>query len=123
MRQVVVKLSMATFVCALHTDAFLQHRPVGAPHNSPTASTIRRIVGDMDADHRKQSFFLSLEEINPLITLKKDTSSMKVVNAFGIWCAVVSLTLAPMWLMAMSVVKMAHDLNEDFDPQRAMYDQ
>jgi hypothetical protein len=109
-------LSIATVLLfyVFHADAFLPQRPI-------VSNTRIHSSAEQD-DHRKQSYFLTLEEINPIITLNKDKSSMKVVNAFGLWCAVVSLTLAPIWTLAMSMVKMAHNMNEDFDPQRAIYD-
>jgi hypothetical protein len=120
MRQV-GKLSIATLLFGLfHADAFLPQRSIISSSNTRIQSFVEHQTSE--DDHRKQSYFLSLEEINPLITLNKDKSSMKVVNAFGLWCAVVSLTLAPIWTLAMSMVKLTHNMNENFDPQRAIYD-
>lgn len=123
MRQA-AKVSIATLFCALHysTEAFIQRRPETL--NSSPTSMIPRFVGAPASqdDRKKQSFFLSLEEINPIITLNKDKASMKVINAFGLWCALVSLALAPIWMLAMTSVKMLHNTNENFDPQRAIYD-
>lgn len=122
---------IATLVtCALYypTDAFIPCSPLVSKASSTSSLSVGAPVSQEKAEHQKKSFFLSLDEIKPIITLNNNNnnnegnSSLKVINAFGLWCAVVSLALAPIWILAMTIVKMLHNMNENFDPQRAIYD-
>jgi len=44
------------------------------------------------------------------------------VNAFGLWCAAVSLFTGPLWMAAMTAVGMITEWNEEWDPNRAIFD-
>jgi Acyltransferase len=65
--------------------------------------------------------YLSKEETNPLIRIGKGEKE-KIINAFGLWCAAVSLVTGPVWMAAMSLVDMMNQQNSDWDPHRAWFD-
>ena len=69
-------------------------------------------LGDLDT----RSFILSREEVNPILSFGKDEKE-KVVNAFGLWCLLVSLITGPIWMVAM---KLVHRMEND--ENRAMFD-
>ena len=99
-----------------HATAFLpQQCRVGCQHQHDQRIQLRStnaIQGEVDTS----SYILSREEVNPILTFGKDDKE-KVVNAFGMWCLVVSLITGPIWMLAMKLVhKMENDEN------RAMYD-
>lgn len=70
-----------------------------------------------------EGFVLSMEQINPIIRLGgKDGKGEKIINSFGLWCLTVSLITGPIWVAAMSFMNMIYKMNEEFDPNRAIYD-
>lgn len=72
------------------------------------------LLGDRDLDSR--SFVLSKEEVHPIISFGSEGKE-KVVNAFGLWCLVVSIFTGPLWMLAM---KLVHRMEND--ENRAMFD-
>jgi 1-acyl-sn-glycerol-3-phosphate acyltransferase len=68
-----------------------------------------------------KSFALSREEIKPLIRIGEGEKE-KVVNAFGLWCAAVSVITGPIWMAAMMIVNSINERDEEWDPHRAFYD-
>jgi hypothetical protein len=72
-------------------------------------------------DHREESFLLTDEKVKPLIRMGSGEKE-KVVNAFGLWCAAVSILTGPIWAAAMTLMNLLSKLNKDFDPDRALYD-
>jgi 1-acyl-sn-glycerol-3-phosphate acyltransferase len=96
--------------------------------------------GDDEAAQRKLGCFrLTKEEIRPIIRLGSGNNK-KVINAFGLWCAVVSALTCPIWWAAMATLKAIYEYREKagsadvdgdgkarrarkaFDPHRAWYD-
>jgi hypothetical protein len=75
-----------------------------------------------NSDSRSQSFLLTNQEIRPLLTFGTG-DSIKLVNAFGLWCAVASILTGPIWSAAMTLANIANQLDPDLDPNRAWYDQ
>lgn len=63
-----------------------------------------------------RSFVLPRDEVNPILTFGSDEKE-KVVNAFGLWCLVVSLITGPVWMLAMKLVHRMED-----DKNRSLYD-
>jgi Acyltransferase len=72
------------------------------------------------------SYMLTVQECRPLITIGKQDGKQKIINAYGLWCAVVSLVTAPFWFAAMfllnNVAYKIPKLDKDWDPDRAIYD-
>jgi 1-acyl-sn-glycerol-3-phosphate acyltransferase len=69
----------------------------------------------------KNPFVIPREEINAILSLKKGEKE-KIVNPFGVLVSLVSVITCPIWLAAMMVLEMVNKANEDFDPNRAIYD-
>eukprot|EP00586_Coscinodiscus_wailesii_P002044 CAMPEP_0172484360 /NCGR_PEP_ID=MMETSP1066-20121228/11801_1 /TAXON_ID=671091 /ORGANISM="Coscinodiscus wailesii, Strain CCMP2513" /LENGTH=359 /DNA_ID=CAMNT_0013248825 /DNA_START=78 /DNA_END=1157 /DNA_ORIENTATION=- len=69
----------------------------------------------------KNPFVIPPEEINAIFRLKTGEKE-KIVNAFGIVVSLVSLITCPIWLAAMMALEMMNKANENFDPNRAIYD-
>ena len=66
---------------------------------------------------------MTMEEAKPVITIGKEEGKQKIVNAFGLWCAAVSILTGPVWLAAMSFLNsVVYKANPDFDSNRALYD-
>lgn len=72
-------------------------------------------------DSREESFILTDEQVKPLIRLGSGDSE-KVVNAFGLWCAAVSILTGPIWSAVMATLNLFNKWNGDWDPDRAIYD-
>lgn len=68
-----------------------------------------------------QSHQLDRDEVHPILRLGSG-DKQKIVNGFGLWCAVVSLLTCPLWAVAMSAVNALSKLNDSWDPHRAVYD-
>jgi len=68
------------------------------------------------------SFMLTQEEAKGIITIGKEDGKQKIINAYGLWCAAVSLSTAPIWFAAMQLVKAVSIFNKDWDPNREIYD-
>lgn len=110
---------------AFHTQtpAGTRQRPVIAENHALGASIAppeSSMLSD-DSDRSVDTFQLSIDEINPLIRLGEGEKE-KVVNAFGLWCAVVSLFTGPIWMLAMMLVGAINERNPNWDPNRAIYD-
>jgi hypothetical protein len=91
------------------------HR-IGQGYQVQRASSMHatNLLGDKDIDSR--SFVLSKEEVHPIISFGA-VGKEKVVNAFGLWCLVVSIFTGPLWMLAM---KLVHRMEND--ENRAMFD-
>jgi Acyltransferase len=69
-----------------------------------------------------QSFFLSPDEVNPIIRIGNGEKE-KVINSHGLWCAAVSLMTGPVWMAAMMMVELMYKLDkENQDTHRALFD-
>jgi len=122
-------LVLSTLLCAASTsvDAFAPpptHQSL--PHqNSRHAleASIAPPEGSSldDSLLSSRQFLLSIDEANPLIRMGQGDKE-KMVNAFGLWCAVVSLITGPVWMAAMMIVDAISNKNEEWDPHRAIYD-
>ena len=94
-------------------------RPV-TPRTQPLSVSL--LPSEDCDDPRRQSYTLTREEINPLIQLGEGEKD-KIVNGFGLWCAVASLISGPIWLAAMMLVdRVVNKSNPEWDPHRAIYD-
>jgi Acyltransferase len=73
--------------------------------------------------HDSKSYYLSKEEARPLIRIGKDDNE-KIINRYGIWCAVVSLLTGPLWMIAMSIITVLNNQKfcTNIDPHCSMYD-
>jgi hypothetical protein len=71
---------------------------------------------------RIRSFYLTRDEIKPILKLGKGDKE-KIVNAFGLWCLVVSLITCPIWAAAMNMLNLIYRVQGDaWDPNRSLYD-
>lgn len=71
------------------------------------------VLDDSGYDIDTRSFLLSNEDIKPLITLGKGENE-KIINAFGLWCMLVSILTGPLWMLAMKLVhRMENDENRE----------
>lgn len=68
-----------------------------------------------------ESAALPYEDLNPILKFGSGESE-KVVNAFGIWTLIVSLITCPIWYIGLKIINAINTMNEDFDPNRAIYD-
>ena len=96
------------------------HKNLQIPSSNLGPLTVS-ISPDTESFPQSESFTLSLEDIHPVLRLGQGEKE-KVVNAFGMWCAVVSMATALPWIAAMSFVNMLNKMNPDWDPTRAQYD-
>jgi len=62
-------------------------------------------------------FVIPREDVHPIFSPKG-----KVVNAFGVMVALVSLVTGPIWMAAMKTLQMVNKVFKSFDPNRAIYD-
>lgn len=86
-----------------------------------TSKTIRGQPVVKAVDILNESFILSPEEVKPIITIGKGNKE-KIVNGFGLVALGVSLVTGPIWMMAMMVVDKLAAMDENFDPNKAMFD-
>jgi hypothetical protein len=70
----------------------------------------------------ESSCLMTKEEIAPIITIKKGTSKEKFINAYGLYCILVTLILNPIWSLAMTITDAVCKSFPDLDPNRAFYD-
>lgn len=94
------------------------------PQPARSIAETRRFVAAAPEDYLSSSiddddFALSKEESHPLIRVGEGEKE-KVVNAFGLWCAFVSVVTGPIWSAAMSIVDAT--VNESMDPHRSIFD-
>lgn len=69
----------------------------------------------------QNSYRLSENEIKPLFRIGSDEKE-KLINAHGLWCIVVSLVINPLWMLAMTTVDFVNKNNDEWDPNRAIFD-
>lgn len=111
--------------------AFVHHS--NQPHSSAdTLSRQRRLlqyvlpdgqeVPPSCKDLQSKHFQLTIEQAKPLLRLRKGQEQEKIVNAFGLWAAVVSLLTCPVWAAVMTVLNMVNQVKADFDPNKELYD-
>lgn len=85
----------------------------------------RRLTTQMESSVPKFSpsddFFLTPEEVDPLIRVGKGDKE-KVINVFGLRCALASLITGPVWAATMSILQAIYKVADDFDPDRSIYD-
>jgi 1-acyl-sn-glycerol-3-phosphate acyltransferase len=68
-----------------------------------------------------QTFTLSPEEIKPIFKIGEG-EKQKVVNTFGLVTLAISLVTGPFWMLAMTIVDKVCNMNEELDPNRAVFD-
>ena len=87
--------------------------------------TLLRAQVQESVEHRnarvQNSYQLSEEEIHPIIRFSFGGKE-KLINAHGLWCIFVTLVANPVWMLAMTVVDMANKMNDEWDPNRAIFD-
>lgn len=64
---------------------------------------------------------LTDEEVNPILKFGSG-DDQKIVNVWGLWCVAVTLITCPFWYLAMKIIGAISESNEDFDPDRSLYD-
>jgi len=128
-RSSILLLSSLLYTTTTTTDAYLtaetRQRPLPAGKKNPAlGASIAPPESSMLSDSNDRSldtFQLTIDETSPLIRLGEGEKE-KVVNAFGLWCAAVSLFTGPIWMLAMMLVDAINERNEDWDPHRAIFD-
>lgn len=103
------------------TLAFTPANILSRPILNRAGSKLNAFAAQDDDNFFKQSFVLSNEDVNPLVTFNKGAKE-KCVNNFGVWALMVSLITGPIWAMVMSFLNMLNQMNDDMDPNRAIYD-
>jgi len=88
---------------------------------TPTKTTLRHLYVSKTPDVLDESFTLPPEEVNPLIRFG-DGNKEKIINAFGLHTLVVFVMTGPIWMLAMAIVEKICNINENFDPNRAIFD-
>lgn len=130
MPKYVVSLSLLISI-SCQVGAFVPYTTL-APKTKKKISTVSiRLVSlsdsflseDDDNSDDDENFVLSMEEINPIIRLGgKDGKKEKIINSFGLWCLIVSLITGPIWILAMTITNILYNINDEWDPNRAIYD-
>jgi 1-acyl-sn-glycerol-3-phosphate acyltransferase len=72
-------------------------------------------------DVRYQDYQLTDEQVKPIVRLGKGDKE-KVINLYGLSCVAVTLLTCPFWGASMSLLKMIHEMNPEFDTNRELYD-
>lgn len=70
---------------------------------------------------KEEDYRITKEESQPLIRVGEG-SNEKIVNAFGLWCAAVSLFTGPIWSAAMFLIDATLNKMDNVDPHRSIYD-
>jgi len=127
----VVSLSLMISI-ASEVGAFVPYASTFAPKTKKISTTSVRLVSfsgdsflDDDDNNRNydKNYALSMDEINPIVRLGgKDGKKEKIINSFGLWCFVVSLITGPIWILAMAIANIVYKINDEWDPNRAVYD-
>jgi len=111
-------VGLASFLFGSPASAFAPSSHLALSRPEPQLA----LPASVASNEKDLSYVLSDEQVNPLIRVGSGEKE-KVINSFGLWCAVVSLLTGPLWMAAMSVVNLLYKINEDWDPHRAVYDQ
>jgi Acyltransferase len=82
-----------------------------------TSSAIGSVLSPPD----DRSYELTIDEVKAFVQFGKDETA-KVINSFGIWCAVVSIITGPLWMFAMSILSFIYRCNNTIDPHRSLFD-
>lgn len=85
---------------------------------APPESTLEE---DILMNNDRGAVFLTKDQVNPLIRMGQGDKE-RVVNAFGLWCVLVSLFTGPVWAAAMLVVSTVSNFFKEWDPQHAIFD-
>lgn len=86
------------------------------------ARTPRQIFASIQAnDIMMKSFNLSKEEAKPMFKIGEG-EKQKIINGWGLMTFAASLVTGPIWMLAMSLVDMVCRMNENWDPNRAVFD-
>lgn len=86
-------------------------------------STTTALDAVTDPNNNFKSAVLTREEYGPLIQVGKGTKGQeKVINWFGGLSLLLTIVTGPFWSLAMKLIEFGHNLNEDFDKDRALYD-
>eukprot|EP00547_Thalassionema_nitzschioides_P004406 CAMPEP_0194200094 /NCGR_PEP_ID=MMETSP0156-20130528/855_1 /TAXON_ID=33649 /ORGANISM="Thalassionema nitzschioides, Strain L26-B" /LENGTH=328 /DNA_ID=CAMNT_0038925061 /DNA_START=196 /DNA_END=1182 /DNA_ORIENTATION=+ len=72
-------------------------------------------------DVLNESYTLSPGEVKPILRFGKG-NKVKIVNSFGLLTLAVSLATGPIWMLAMMIVEKISEMDENFDPNRAIFD-
>jgi Acyltransferase len=72
-------------------------------------------------NHDEKSYSRSKHDVKALVRIGKGDGE-KIINSFGLWCAIVSIITGPIWMMAMSIVNFVTTRVEDLDPHKSFYD-
>lgn len=67
------------------------------------------------------SFSLTEESIRPVLKFGSE-NKVKIVNAFGLWCAIVCVVTGSLWYSTMTILQMLYAINDTIDPHKAFYD-
>jgi hypothetical protein len=110
---------LASLLCVASTNAFVPSRGTKHRHlksQLPAAIPLQPLV-----DRRDGSFVLTDEQVKPIFRLGKGDKKV-LLNAFGLWCAAVSVITLPIWSAAMFLVGRLGKINKKFDTDKAIYD-
>jgi len=69
-----------------------------------------------------QSYYLSPNEIGPIVYKSVKPKGTKYVNVFGLYAFILSLITCPPWVIAMTAVQSISKIFKKFDPNQALFD-
>jgi Acyltransferase len=104
---------------ALHRRPTRQSVAVSKPPEDVVMTQSSSPSSSTPSSSSSPSFVLSKEESRPILRIGKDDKE-KVVNAFGLYCLLVSLVTGPLWMAAMALVQAT--VGEERDPHRSLFD-
>jgi 1-acyl-sn-glycerol-3-phosphate acyltransferase len=114
-------------VSAFHTSPLVVSTTITTSRESSRRSLVHlsAVVEETPKGRRQRietSYQLSTDEIHPIVRLSKGEKE-KVINAFGLWCIVVTLLTTPLWALSMTLLNFVNqNISPEFDPNRALYD-
>lgn len=112
----IVSWTLALFFFAEKSAGFAPEIRTTIVRPIPTTILNVAVPPNLDGELDSNSYILSKEELNPLMTFGEGDKE-KIVNPFGLWCLFISLVTGPVWMLAMKLVHKMED-----DKNRALYD-
>jgi 1-acyl-sn-glycerol-3-phosphate acyltransferase len=92
-----------------------------APRSGAYRPLVPPVAVAVAPDESLLDFRIEREDANPIIRIGKGENE-KVVNGFGLWCALVSVLTGMLWMAAMMMVDGMNKSMNDWDPNFSVFD-
>jgi len=89
--------------------------------HAPRTGDVAHIQSKSTGALAKESFVIPRDQIPAILKFGVDGEE-KIINIWGLYCFAVTLVTCPLWMATMSALSTLHNMFENFDPQRALYD-